>query len=204
MIVIKLGGSLAYADTLADCLNTVEQRYQYKAVVIVPGGGMFADQVRLAQQHWRFDDRTAHQMAVLAMQQMALLFNGLKADFAVVHSVAAIKSQSQQNKIVIWSPDNLELDEAGIQASWAITSDSLAAWLANALSASELILVKSAVVDASPSLQQFAEQDIIDQAFCGFVAQATFKIQVINQQHFRGLRIDHKPPIGSTDSQDRR
>lgn len=185
MIVIKLGGSLAYADTLTDCLDTIEQRYQGRAIVIVPGGGAFADQVRLAQQHWRFDDRTAHQMAILAMQQMALLFNGLKADFAVVHSVAAIKTQSRPNKILIWSPDCGELDHAGIQASWDITSDSLAAWLADALSASELILVKSADVDVDSSLQQLAAQDIIDQAFCGFVAQMAFKVRVVNQHHFR-------------------
>ncbi len=185
MIVIKLGGSLAYADTLTDCLDTIEQRYQGKDVVIVPGGGAFADQVRLAQQHWRFDDRTAHRMAILAMQQMALLCNGLKADFAVIHSVAAIKAQSQQNKILIWSPACDELDHAGIQASWDITSDSLAAWLGDALSATELILVKSADVDVESGLQQLAAQGIVDRAFCGFVAQAAFQIRIVNQHHFR-------------------
>jgi len=187
MIVIKLGGSLAHADTLTDCLDTVEQYYQDRTVVIVPGGGAFADQVRLAQQHWRFDDRTAHQMAILAMQQMALLCNGLKTDFAVVHSVAAIKAQSLQNKILIWSPACAELDLAGIPSSWDITSDSLAAWLAGALPASELILVKSAVVDAEHTLPQLAAQGIVDQAFCGFVARAAFKIRVVNQHNFREM-----------------
>ena len=71
MIVIKLGGSLAYSKTLIDCLNKIQQRYQGRAVIIVPGGGAFADQVRRAQQHWQFDDITAHHMAILAMQQMA-------------------------------------------------------------------------------------------------------------------------------------
>ncbi|MGZ5028885.1 MAG: amino acid kinase family protein, partial [Methylobacter sp.] len=54
-IIIKLGGSLSRSDTLVNCLNTVEQNYRGRAVVIVPGGGAFADQVRLAQQHWQFD-----------------------------------------------------------------------------------------------------------------------------------------------------
>ncbi|HEY8219198.1 MAG TPA: uridylate kinase, partial [Methylobacter sp.] len=83
LTVIKLGGSLSRTDALVNCLDAVEQNYQGRAVVIVPGGGAFADQVRLAQQHWQFDDNTAHHMALLAMQQMALMFKGLKPGFVI-------------------------------------------------------------------------------------------------------------------------
>lgn len=185
MIVIKLGGSLSRSDALVNCLNAVEKNYQDRAVIIVPGGGAFADQVRLAQQHWQFGDNTAHHMAILAMQQMALMFKGLKPGFAVAHNVAAIQDQlSRQKKIIIWSPDIVELDNAGIQASWDITSDSLAAWLAKTLSATELILVKSVAIETSLSLQQLAELQIIDKAFCNVVAQADFETQIINAQCF--------------------
>ena len=184
MIVVKLGGSLCQSDALSKCLNSLEKNYRGRAVVIVPGGGAFADQVRLAQQRWQFDDKTAHCMAILAMQQMALLINGLKDGFAIARSVTGIRKQLCRQKMVIWSPDIVELDNAGVQASWDITSDSLAAWLARALSATELILVKSANIDASLSLQQLAKTNIIDQGFCDFVMQASFKIQVINQRNF--------------------
>ena len=184
MIVVKLGGSLSQSDTLIKCLNSVAQNYADRAVVIVPGGGAFADQVRLAQHRWQFDDKTAHRMAILAMQQMALLITGLKGDFSIARSVADIQNQLHRQKIIIWSPDIVELDNAAIKASWDITSDSLAAWLAKALSATELILVKSAMIDASLSLRQLAKRDIVDQGFCDFVRQATFKIKVINQQDF--------------------
>lgn len=182
MVVIKLGGSLSRSDALVGCLNAAEKNYQGRAVVIVPGGGGFADQVRSAQQHWQFDDITAHRMALLAMQQMALLFKGLKPDFVIADTVATIQQQLNRKKTVIWSPDIIELDNAGIPASWDITSDSLAAWLANTLSATELILIKSAVIDASLSLVQLAEQQIVDQTFCDFVAQADFKAHIVNAQ----------------------
>ena len=184
MIVVKLGGSLSRSVALINCLNSVAQRYQGRAVVIVPGGGAFADQVRLAQQRWQFDDRTAHRMAILAMQQMAMLFNGIKPDFAVAGSVADIRRQWQRQSCVIWSPDNAELEQAAIPASWNITSDSLAAWLAKTLGAAELILVKSAAIDESLSLAQLAQQEIIDQGFCELVREAAFKIRVVNQQDF--------------------
>lgn len=192
MIIIKIGGSLSRSDALADCLNVLEKNYQGRAVVIVPGGGAFADQVRLAQQHWQFDNYTAHRMALLAMQQTALMLKGLKADFVIVHNVAAIHYQLDRHKTVIWSPDILELDNAGIAASWDISSDSLAAWLARTLAASELILIKSAVIDASLSLHQLAEQQIVDKAFCGFVAEAAFTTQVINVQRFLCLINDNE------------
>jgi len=186
IIIIKLGGSLSRSDTLVNCLNAVEKNYQGRAVVIVPGGGAFADQVRLAQQQWQFDDTTAHHMALLAMQQMALMFKGLKPDFAIADTVAAIHNQLNRKKTVIWSPDIIELDDAGIEASWDITSDSLAAWLAKTLSAAELVLIKSAAIDVDLSLHQLAEQNIVDKAFCDFVAKAGFKTQVINAQSWAG------------------
>ncbi|MBF6649252.1 uridylate kinase [Methylobacter sp. BlB1] len=191
MIVIKLGGSLAESGVLVACLNAIERKYA-DGVVIVPGGGAFADQVRLAQQHWRFDDGVAHAMALLAMQQMALLFKGLKPAFSIAGSIAGIQAQSARQKTVIWSPDIAELDKAGIQASWDITSDSLAAWLAAMLSADELILVKSAVIDADLDIDKLAEQGIVDKAFCGFIAQAPFTVKIINHRSFQCLNTTNR------------
>lgn len=184
MIVVKLGGSLAHSGALIKCLDAIEQKYQGGAVVIVPGGGAFADQVRIAQNHWQFDDKTAHAMALLAMQQMALMLKGLKPDFAIAGSISTIQEQLSQQKVVIWSPDIIELDNAGIQATWDITSDSLAAWLAKALSAKELMLVKSANINSSFSIRELAEQNIVDKAFCDFLAHTSFKITIINEQSF--------------------
>ena len=128
MIVVKLGGSLSHTDALVNCLNALEKSYQGQATVIVPGGGAFADQVRLAQQHWQFDDNTAHHMALLAMQQMALLFKGLKPDFAIAPTVAEIQNQLNRQKTVIWSPDITELDNSHFTVN-CINKSSMAAAL---------------------------------------------------------------------------
>lgn len=180
MVIIKLGGSLSKSTTLVNCLDAVETNYTDKAAIIVPGGGAFADQVRLAQQRWQFDDTTAHQMAILGMQQMALMFKGLKPGFAIAHNIETIQDLLKRQKIVIWSPDISELDNAGIPASWDISSDSLAAWLAKTVSASELILIKSAVIEANLNLHQLAGQNIVDKAFCEMVGGAMFEIRVVN------------------------
>jgi aspartokinase-like uncharacterized kinase len=183
MIVIKLGGSLEAAGTLTCCLAAVERQFAGRAVVIVPGGGLFADRIRTAQQHWRFDDLTAHRMALLAMQQMGLLFRGLRPHWPIAGRIADLHGSSGTR---IWAPDPNELDQAGIPASWDITSDSLAAWLAGQLSAEELILVKSAEIEAGRSLAELAERGIVDKAFCAYAADAHFKITLINQSKLNG------------------
>jgi aspartokinase-like uncharacterized kinase len=182
MIVVKLGGSLEAAGTLAACLAAVERRFAGRAAV-VPGGGLFADRVRAAQQQWRFGDAIAHRMAILAMQQMALLFNGLKPDWPVISRAADLE---RLTGTAVWSPDPDELDRAGIPASWDITSDSLAAWLAGRLSAEELILVKSAAIEAGTSLAELAERQVVDKAFCAYAQDARFKITIINQNTLNG------------------
>jgi len=184
VIVIKLGGSLAHSKALINCLNKIQQRYQGRAVIIVPGGGAFADQVRLAQQQWRFDEVTAHHMAILAMQQMALMFKGLVPQWPIVSSLSELQQDSHSNKTLIWSPNSAELDQSGVPATWDISSDSLAAWLAKQVSATELILVKSAVIDPQASLEQLAALQIVDQGFCQQVQDGLFRIRVVNQQDF--------------------
>jgi len=186
MIVIKIGGSLAQSRQLLACLDTIGKNYQGRAVVIVPGGGGFADQVRLSQQVWQFDDKTAHAMAIMAMRQMALMFHGLKHEFVLAHSVGAILKQPASPNVTIWSPDVDELDQAGVAASWDITSDSLAAWLATRLSAEALVLVKSAAIGTRMDWQDLAKQGIVDKAFKGFADQANFPITIINAQQFNG------------------
>jgi 5-(aminomethyl)-3-furanmethanol phosphate kinase len=115
---------------------------------------------------------------------MALMFQGLKPHFALAESIPAIGNMISLQTPVIWSPDPLELERAGVKAGWQVTSDSLAAWLANALSANELILVKSATIDAGHNLAALVEQNVIDKAFCDFAAPSSYKITIINKQDF--------------------
>jgi 5-(aminomethyl)-3-furanmethanol phosphate kinase len=184
MIVIKLGGSLATSGKLQMCLDKIDKDYQGIAVVIVPGGGVFADQARQVQKQWQFDDRTAHLMAILAMQQMALLFRALKPHFIIAASVDGISNQINQQGIFIWSPDVAELDSAGILSSWDISSDSLSAWLAKTLDADKLILVKSVNIEPKFDVLKLVQEQIVDASFHKFIQQTSFKLKIVNAEEF--------------------
>jgi len=166
-------------ESLRQCLNTIEQKVKDR-VVIVPGGGLFADQVRLAQKQWEFNDEVAHEMAILAMQQMALLFKSIKPSFLISNTVS-IKAD---NKIVIWSPDIKQLNQEGIEANWDITSDSLAGWLANQIQADELILVKSAEISEKMTINQMQKQGLVDKAFEKFTQNSSYNIVLLNKYSF--------------------
>jgi 5-(aminomethyl)-3-furanmethanol phosphate kinase len=184
MIVIKLGGSLLASEGLLQCLKTIEKIFQGRDVIVVPGGGCFADQVRTLQKRWHFDDKAAHEMAVLAMQQMAILFQALNNTFEIFHLVANFPAKLKEKNLLIWSPDIRELDSAGIAASWDITSDSLAAWLAKTLAADELILVKSIKLDQHLSCHDLGAKGIVDKAFARFVSGASFELKILDKDSF--------------------
>ena len=75
LTVVKLGGSLAFSDALRPWLDALSQCARH--VVVVPGGGPFADAVRAAQPRMGFDDRAAHHMALSAMEQYGRALVGL-------------------------------------------------------------------------------------------------------------------------------
>ncbi|MBM4206681.1 MAG: uridylate kinase [Gammaproteobacteria bacterium] len=184
MVVIKLGGSLMTGGALAACLDKIAQDYQGRAVVIVPGGGIFADQVRHTQQQWRFNDDAAHRMALLAMQQMALLMNALMPQFSLMNKTTSLINNRDLTQPAIWSPDINELDQAGIPATWDITSDSLAAWLAGQLCADELIVVKSVTINHSWSVPKLVRQQVVDAGFNQFIQQTACKLTVVDAKKF--------------------
>lgn len=170
--IIKLGGSLAAAGTLRRWLAVILAQGGGCAV-IVPGGGEFADSVRAAQTRWRFSDRTAHRMALLAMEQYALMLHELAPALRPCADEAQIGAALAAGGIALWLPSAMVEADPAIAESWDVTSDSLAAWLARRLGATRLVLVKSAPAPAPPvSPERLAEFGLVDPAFPGYAARA--------------------------------
>ena len=180
MKVVKVGGSLERSCDLKTYLTKIEEHYP-SGLIIVPGGGVFADTVRQAQQRWHFDDDCAHHMAIIGMQQMALLFQSILCGFQFANSVKEIIERSGDGERLIWWPDFQLLELAGIAASWDVTSDSLAAWLAGAVNADELILIKSAEIPAGLDLSELTRLGIVDPCFIEFTQNTAYRITLINK-----------------------
>lgn len=160
--VVKLGGSLETAGTLQPWLDAIA--VSGVPVVICPGGGCFADGVRAAQARWGFDDRTAHRMAILAMEQSAYLLCALRPDLVPVRHSRELGTAPRGVTASVWFPAAELLDDNDIPGSWDITSDSLSAILAQRIGARGLVVVKSAPLPDGPlSIDQSG--DLLDAGF---------------------------------------
>jgi aspartokinase-like uncharacterized kinase len=172
LVVVKLGGSLAgsSAQRAALMAEIAAAAARGVAVVIVPGGGSFADAVRQAQLSGGFDDATAHDMALLAMAQNGRLLASLPPHTARLAwglpEVVATLAKDNATPL-IWQPDP-RCDGIELEHSWRVTSDSLALWLASQLGGHRVILVKhcAAPPSAEPlALAELARLGIVDAAY---------------------------------------
>lgn len=164
LAVVKIGGSLARSPELPVWLDQLAEADG--RAVVVPGGGPFADQVRDLQGHWRFDDRAAHHMAVLAMDQFGRMLAAMNRRCVAAASRRAIREAGRKGGLPVWLPTRMTLGRPDIDESWDVTADSLAAWLAAELGADMLYLVKSAALpDSSADLGDLVRRKVVDPAF---------------------------------------
>lgn len=169
--IVKLGGSLAESAQLKAWLALFAQNAG--TIVIVPGGGPFADQVRVAQKRCGFDDAAAHHMALLAMEQYGRMLCALQPGLQPAAGLAAIERTRRAGRVPVWMPTRLVLGRPEIAETWDVTSDSLAAWLAGALGARRLLLVKSVAAPGDGvTAAALARRGVVDPAFPQFLRRS--------------------------------
>ncbi len=120
-------------------------------LVIVPGGGPFADQVRDAQKRMNFSDTAAHAMAILAMDQFGYVILDRHERLAPARSLEEIEQAVERREDPCLAAVRAGHFRPDIRASWDITSDLLAAWLAGKLAADALLLIKQTGAFSDPT-----------------------------------------------------
>ncbi len=187
MWVVKLGGSLANNVILRKWLSVLSC-YGSGRIIIVPGGGPFADQVRVMQGLWAYDDGTAHQMALLAMDQYGLMLTAMGDKLVPAVTMDELLCKPRSDEVPVWIPSKLILHDPHIPRCWSVTSDSLAAWLARQIAAEKIILVKSTVVDAqSITMCEVERRGIVDAAFAMFTKTGTFSIHLTGPDDYPAI-----------------
>lgn len=186
--VIKLGGSLMRSSELGDWLGTVQSLAGMTNIIIVPGGGEFADKVRETQASLGFDDQTAHRLALLAMTQYGYLLAGLNQNLHVVEDLESLISSLDKSIPLLWLPTFLLKDESEIPASWDYTSDSIALWLATKLTANSLILVKAKALKQTEFLvEECIKNNTLDKGFQKLTDKFEGEIHLVNNSDYQQL-----------------
>lgn len=197
MWVVKLGGSLINAPELSRWLETLVKISDGK-VLIVPGGSVFADAVRTAQQLTRVDDATAHHLALLAMDQFGLLLAGMNRRLVTASTELEIAERGWQHRGIVWLPSHMVLADEKIAQNWQVTSDSLSAWIARKIGAEHLVIVKSADLSGystEVNLQELVAAQLLDEAFPDFIRGSSYSSWLLSKPQYevfaQDLDIEH-------------
>lgn len=170
VVVVKIGGGLlAQAGRLDAVLAEIALVGQRVPLLVVPGGGPFADAVRDVDRKLGLSDDAAHWMAVLAMDQYAHLIVDRQACAALVTGPVEIEGALADGRLPVLAPYRWLKERDPLPHAWDVTSDSIAAWVADALGAHRLVLVKpphaegAALVDPyfSRALPTYVESQVV-------------------------------------------
>lgn len=168
--LFKLGGSLLDLPHLARRVRSLIALRPDRALLFVVGGGVAADVVRHWQPAQSLTDEQAHWLAIEAMGLNEELLQTLLPELRLVRSGPQFTAASDDGvPALVCASCFVRWGEATglpqLPRNWRVTSDSIAAWSAQAVGSAELVLVKSRPLEEGQTLDQAVRTGLIDQYF---------------------------------------
>lgn len=151
-LLFAISSELDHIDSQTD----TDFSHQATQVIIVPGGGVFADTIRKVYGEYHAEygltQEAAHSMAILAMEQYGYFLSGISG-IPVCDSVDTecklpirilLPARMLLGKYENCFGDTRHSEDAGIPHTWDTTSDAIATWIAHKCNAN---IIKATDVD---------------------------------------------------------
>lgn len=216
--VVRIGGSLIGAKELDALCQKLSRLGRHTPMLVVPGGGPFADAVRREDRRHKLGDAVAHWMAILGMDQYGWLLSDRIPDSERLTDLWQAAEVAAQGCIPVILPFALLYALDPLPHSWDVTSDTISAWIAVRLGAKRLILLKDTdgLYDTDPndasarlqdrvSVEQLGQTGGVDPHLSRVVKDADLDVWVLNGRRPERLvellesgstRGSHCPPRG--------
>ncbi len=168
--VVKIGGSLLDHPQLRERWRRWIEAQPEMLTLLVPGGGRSVDSIRQLDRLHDIGEVPAHWLCVRAMQLHAQLLAAMLPNVRLAARLARVIEDSTTCRVYAIDPwDVLTREEPEalgerLPASWDVTSDSIAARIAHMSSATELVLLKSAL-PPSKKVGEVASLGYVDACF---------------------------------------
>jgi aspartokinase-like uncharacterized kinase len=195
--VVKVGGSLLDWPLLATKLVGWLECQPDANNILVAGGGALADVIRRADAAHGLGEEASHALCVEVLGITARLLAAVLPGQTKLATWAELQALQSANRLpacqVLDVKDFIHAAEATapltkLPHTWEVTSDSIAAWVACALAADELVLLKSCnppddVPNEAP-YQALAAAGYVDRYFPTAVATYGGRVRLDNLRGF--------------------
>ena len=194
--VVKVGGSLGRGTCLPELGARLAELGRRHRLLVVPGGGVFADAVRDQDEKFGLRSGTAHWMAILAMDQYGHLLADLMPGCALVRTLGDARARLAREGVTVLLPSEPLRRADALPHSWSVTSDSIAAWLTGQVGARLLVLLKdgrgmasfAATPESAPpgaiTVAELASSSGVDRRLAGLLAaDPTYDLWIIDGEH---------------------
>ncbi|TFF93563.1 MAG: hypothetical protein EU543_03350 [Promethearchaeota archaeon] len=151
IILVKLGGAIIeHENNLTSSINQFKtlifKKNIIKKVIIIPGGGSYANFIRYIDKKSHLGDDLAHWEAILAMNWNAFNIHNKFRNTNLISEFSSLqktlKENSESEEIIIFQPFTYLKYKDELPHSWTITSDSIALYIANKYSLNVCYLIK--------------------------------------------------------------
>lgn len=167
--VVKVGGSLLGRPELPAVLHAWLADQTADHTVLIAGGGELVEVIRAADRTHQLGEKSAHWLAIAAMHVSAKLLAKLVPQATYVDSWNELRERTTMPGVTIFDIEQFmrkvepNLPGRKLPESWDVTSDSIAARVAVALAARELVLLKSAPTShPEATLSELAAEGYVD------------------------------------------
>ncbi len=138
MWIVKIGGSWVENSKLPILVNLL-QKFIDQKIVLVVGGGVFADLVRYIYNKNKMSEHTGHILAMKATEIFAYYLRSLNKNIILTSKTTGFLNKN----LNLWLPTMRLSYEPKFEKSWESTSDSIATWLYSHTKSNGLIFIKS-------------------------------------------------------------
>ena len=140
--VVKVGGSLAEEpNRLKDLCSKLAEFAKIYKLLVVPGGGLFADAARNVDRLFNLSSKLSHRMAILGMDQFGMLLSQIIPNSCATYLLADAQQLSEIGVVPILLVSRFLFREDPLKNSWDVTSDSIAVYVATRLQATRVLLL---------------------------------------------------------------
>jgi 5-(aminomethyl)-3-furanmethanol phosphate kinase len=180
LTVVKIGGSLFDLPDLATRLRSWLATLDAGRILLVAGGGATADVIREFDRIHGLGEETAHDLALCSLTLNARFLGKLLGPSVPVLNPE--RGNAWQGVALLDAHAFCQREESAreLPACWDATSDSVAAYVAIALGAAELILLKSTDAGEVRNWSEASRSGLVDPLFHEIIAGSTLLVRMVN------------------------